>query len=135
MFEWIWLLLGGPIIALIIRRLLRVPHRPKLLHTPYARPGNFPQTDFYQLFLSLCYFYYLNSNLFHCIVKIGPWNYLKQASARIWLSWKMVRHQRVLNVFDMTSKKYEKVGLVATELEKVWELPHELKNREVCTYS
>jgi hypothetical protein len=43
----------------------------------------------------------------------------------------MVRHPRVLNVFDMTSKKYEKVGLVATELEKVWELPHELKNREV----
>ena len=39
MSEWIWLLLGGPIVALIISRLTRVPHRPKLLHTPYARPG------------------------------------------------------------------------------------------------
>lgn len=52
-------------------------------------------------------------------------------SGRIWLAWKLVRHPRVLNVFDTTSKKYEKVGLVATELERVWELPHELKNREV----
>ena len=44
MIEWIYLLLGGPIIALIIRRLLRVPHRPKLLHTPYARPGTSEKT-------------------------------------------------------------------------------------------
>lgn len=39
MIEWLWLLFGGPILALIISRLIRVPHRPKLLHTPYARPG------------------------------------------------------------------------------------------------
>lgn len=131
MFEWIWLLLGGPIVALIIRRLLRVPHRPKLLHTPYARPGNLPHADFYHLFLSLLNILLLIFHLLYLVVKIGPWHYLKQATARIWLSWKMVRHPRVLNVFDMTSKKYEKIGLVATELEKVWEAPHELKNREV----
>ncbi|KAI9559139.1 hypothetical protein GHT06_015928 [Daphnia sinensis] len=98
MIEWWLLLFGGPILALIIRSLVKVPYRPKLLHTPYARPG--------------------------------PWHYLKIISGRIWLAWKLVRHPRVLNVYDTTSKKYEKVGLVATELEKVWELPHELKNRE-----
>uniref|UniRef100_A0A0P6DHG3 Phosphoenolpyruvate synthase n=1 Tax=Daphnia magna TaxID=35525 RepID=A0A0P6DHG3_9CRUS len=98
MIEWWLLLFGGPILALVIRWMVKVPYRPKLLHTPYARPG--------------------------------PWHYLKIISGRIWLAWKLVRHPRVLNVYDTTSKKYEKVGLVATELEKVWELPHELKNRE-----
>lgn len=121
MIEWLWLLFGGPILALILRRLLRVPYRPKLLHTPYARPGilhNFCiNISFTLLFMFQC--------------KIGPWHYLKIISGRIWLAWKLVRHPRVLNVFDTTSKKYEKVGLVATELEKLWELPHELKNREV----
>lgn len=41
MIEWIWLLLGVLIIALIIRYLNRVPYRPKLLYTPYARPGSY----------------------------------------------------------------------------------------------
>lgn len=68
------------------------------------------------------------------VIIIGPWHYLKIICGRIWLAWKLVRHPRVLNVYDTTSKKYEKVGLVATELEKVWELPHELKNREVCLF-
>ncbi|KZS14607.1 Phosphoenolpyruvate synthase [Daphnia magna] len=103
MIEWWLLLFGGPILALVIRWMVKVPYRPKLLHTPYARPG--------------------------------PWHYLKIISGRIWLAWKLVRHPRVLNVYDTTSKKYEKVGLVATELEKVWELPHELKNREVSQVS
>ena len=131
MSEWIWLLLGGPIVALIISRLTRVPHRPKLLHTPYARPGilTFPQIyvnfPFLLVLHTILLFYYT------CCTFTGPWHYLKQATARLWLSWKMVRHPRVLNVFDLTSKKYEKIGLVSTELEKVWELPHELKNREV----
>ena len=40
MIEWLWLLFGGPIVALIIRWFIKVPGRPKLLHTPYARPGN-----------------------------------------------------------------------------------------------
>lgn len=66
---------------------------------------------------------------------LGPWHYLKIISGRIWLAWKLVRHPRVLNVFDTTSKKYEKVGLVATELEEIWEMPHELKNREVLGQS
>ena len=43
----------------------------------------------------------------------------------------MVRHPRELNVIDVNSKKYENMGLVATDLEKKWELPHELENREV----
>lgn len=40
MIIWLWLIIGGPLIALIIRKLVRVPYRPKLLYTPYARPGN-----------------------------------------------------------------------------------------------
>ena len=70
----------------------------------------------------------------YTVIIIGPWHYLKIICGRIWLAWKLVRHPRVLNVYDTTSKKYEKIGLVATELEKVWELPHELKNREVCLF-
>lgn len=98
MIEWLWLLFGGPIVALIIRWFIKVPGRPKLLHTPYARPG--------------------------------PWHVLKILTARVWLAWRLVRHPRVLNVYDPTSKKYEKLGIVATELEKTWELPHKLENFE-----
>ena len=61
----------------------------------------------------------------------GPWHILKIIAGRIWLAWKHVKHPRVLNIFDVTSKKYEKVGIVADELEKVWELPHLLQDREV----
>lgn len=43
----------------------------------------------------------------------------------------MVKHPRVLNVLDTMSKKLDKIGLVATELEKSWELPQQLENREV----
>jgi len=72
-----------------------------------------------------------HSNLISFFVIKGPWHYLKQISARIWLAWRMVRHPRELNVIDVNSKKYENMGLVATDLEKKWELPHELENREV----
>lgn len=121
MIEWWLLLFGGPILALVIRWMVKVPYRPKLLHTPYARPGNLS---------------YVNSKSnINCLSCLGPWHYLKIISGRIWLAWKLVRHPRVLNVYDTTSKKYEKVGLVATELEKVWELPHELKDREVSQVS
>lgn len=121
MIEWWLLLFGGPILALIIRAMVKVPYRPKLLHTPYARPGKI-------------YYRFLCLNMLILLFWSGPWHYLKIICGRIWLAWKLVRHPRVLNGYDTTSKKYEKIGLVATELEKVWELPHELKNREVCLF-
>jgi len=98
MSVWLWLLFGGPLIALLIRQFLRIPRRPKILHTPYARPG--------------------------------PWHYSKLLVARVWLAYRLVRHPRVLNTFDMKSKKYDKLGVVATELEKYWELPKKLIDRE-----
>ena len=63
----------------------------------------------------------------------GPWHYSKLLVARVWLAYRLVRHPRVLNTFDMKSKKYDKLGVVATELEKYWELPKKLIDREVLS--
>jgi len=43
----------------------------------------------------------------------------------------MVRQPRVLNVYNPQSKDVSKIGVVATDLEKQWDLPHPLPNREV----
>ena len=63
----------------------------------------------------------------------GPWHLLKLILARIWLAWKFVRHPRELNVINTMSKKYENVGIVDTNVEKDWEQPKSLLNREVSS--
>ena len=65
------------------------------------------------------------------IFSLGPWHVLKILTARIWLAWKMVRQPRVLNVYNTQSKDVSKIGVIATDLEKQWDLPHPLPNREV----
>ena len=56
---------------------------------------------------------------------------MKLLTAQVWLAYRHVKHPRVLT-YDLTSSKYEACGVVATELEKLWELPKELNHRTVA---
>ena len=128
MIEWKYLLLVGSIIALIIRRLLRAPYKPEIFHSPYARPGSFKfekKKGFFKR-IRIIFFFLIYVDRF-----TGPWHLMKLISARIWLTRKLVRHPRELNIINTMSKKYENVGLVITDVENDWEQPKPLLNGEV----
>jgi len=55
---------------------------------------------------------------------------LKLAISRVWLAYRLVKHPRAL-AHKINPKKYGQLGLVATELEKLWELPKKLEDATV----
>lgn len=50
---------------------------------------------------------------------------------RIWLVWKFPKQHRKLDVYEVNSTSYRKLGAIASELEEVWEVPHPLTSHEV----
>lgn len=115
------------VIAVVLRKILWSPQIPKLLHTPYARPGKFDKKYFKPKCRLLLYLYSRRN-----IWVIGPWYHLKIIAAKIWLTWKLIKHPRILNVKDKNSDVYKKMGQLApTEVEIAWEQPRPLKTMTV----
>lgn len=114
----------------IVRRTSNCPfNSPILANSSQAQNAAYPLCTTWYF---ICFGKIYCPNLFWILASFpGPWHYSKLLVARIWLAYRLVRHPRVLNTFDMKSKKYDKLGVVASELEKVWELPKKLINREV----
>lgn len=56
---------------------------------------------------------------------------MKSLLARVWLRVAYKKNKRLLDVVDIPSDVYERQGLVASQLEDVWERPRELSHNDV----